>query len=243
MVGRNRLYLKAMNQSANLSHPSSRWFGLIATFVLVTNPSRALVIDDFNSGPLTLQVTNLSGQTVLQNGLPTTSVIGGSRLVYGGTTGRDLAVESIDTTAGRFNFINYSDFGYFRLTYGSLASPLGMDLTLGGNHSFELSIADLTPGLGRGNFDFKVDTGTGFIRARFGADLFGLNGPGNVIIPFSSFAGADMTHVRVIEIEVGRFEPTFHIAIDSITTVPEPSIVACLSAGLATLFYSRRRFR
>ncbi len=239
----NGLYSRAMNQSPKMATSISKCFCFVAAFVFVTYSCSALVIDDFRSGPLTLQVTNLTGQTVLQNGLPTTSVIGGSRSVYGGTTGRDSAIELIDTTTGRFNFFNYSDFGYFKLTYGSAASPLGINLTSGGNNSFELSIADMTPGLWRGIFDFKVDTGAGFKRYGFGGDLAKLNGSGDLIIPFSSFPGADMTQVRVIEIDVARLEPTFHFALDSIRAVPEPSIVVFLASGLATLVYSRKYAR
>jgi len=190
-----------------------------------------------------MQVSNLTGQTILQNGLPTSSVIGGSRSVYAGTTGGDSAVATIETSTGLFNFRTYSDFGYFKLTYGSAVSPLGINLASGGNNSFELSIADLTPGLWRGSFDFKVDTGGGFKSYGFGGDLAKLNGSGNLIIPFSSFTGADMTQVRVIEIDVARFEPTFHIAFDSITTIPEPSTVALLASGLATLVCARKRLR
>lgn len=99
----------------------------------------------------------------------------------------------------------------------------------------------MTPVLWREIFDFKLCTGDGFNRHGFGGDTVELNCSGNAIIPFSSFPGGDMTPVRVIEVDVARFEPTFHIALDSIRAVLEHSIVVLLASGLETLVYARKR--
>lgn len=49
-----------------------------------------------------MEVTTLPGQTVIQDGLSTSAVIGGVRSTYVGSLG--LASLSIDSAAGRFVF-------------------------------------------------------------------------------------------------------------------------------------------
>ncbi len=98
-----------------------------------------------------------------------------------------------------------------------------------------MTINELTPGLWRGIFDFDVITTGGSYNYDFSRDLFALNGPGQLSISFSRFPGLDFRAVQSITIDVGRFEPGFHIGLDSITTIPEPSAVTLSVLGLVLM--------
>lgn len=97
---------------------------------------------------------------------------------------------------------------------------------------FLLIIDELTPGLWRGLYRFSIQSNDAWSDCSFSNELFGLNGPGQLTIPFSRFQGADFTHVQTIKIDMARFEPTFRIGIDSIMTVPEPGALALLLTSL-----------
>src|SRR5262245_6794230 len=212
------------------------WFTALATG---GGAASALTIDDFDQGPLFLQVSNLTGQTVVQNGLDPSHVIGGARSTYAGSLSNATLQITTPANAGQFSFSADSSWGYFTLLYGS-AAPLGANLLADGSDRFVMNISSLTPGLYRGIFGFKVESGDKWFTYYFGNDLFNLNGPGILTIPFSRFAGADLTQVQQILIDVGRFEPSFQIRLDSITTVPEPSPLALLALALLAPILSFR---
>jgi hypothetical protein len=212
---------------------------LVSAFATAGQIVSATVIDDFSQGALFVQVTNYAGQTLYQNGLSTSDVIGGSRSTYAGTVG--LATAEIDTSAGTFRFSSDSSFGYFTLTYGA-TTPLGANLLADGSDRFLVSIAQVTTGLWRSGFFFGVETGGTWRSYSFGGDLTALDGSGVVTIPFSRFPGADMADVQAIGISASRFEPNRQIIIDSvITTVPEPSSLPFLAAGLGALAFVSKR--
>jgi hypothetical protein len=198
----------------------------------------AAVIDDFSQGPLSFQVTNVSGQIIYQTGLSTSDVLGGARSVYAGSLIQATAV--IDTSAREFRFSSDSSFGYFTLTEGGAFPPSGTDLTADGSDAFAINITQLTIKPVRGIFDFEVET----LGAWYGYDLQndfnGLNGFGTVTIPFSSFPGVDMRYVQAVRINAVRFKPSSQIVIGSITTVPEPSALSLFSGAFVVLTFLRR---
>jgi hypothetical protein len=220
----------------------------VLTFVLFVGVAlvergvaRATIIDDFSEGPVYMQVTdNYPGQSVVQDGLSTSAVIGGERSVHAGT--QQLATLSIDTEASRFRFSADSSFGYFTLQYGA-STPLEVNLRADGSDQFLINISELTPVSWPASCDFRVKDGDVWSSYDFGDDLVHLNGPGQLTIPFSCFQG-DLTCVQSIKIDVARFTPNCCIAFDSITTVPEPGAFALLlTAGLALLAYAWKRGR
>ena len=210
---------------------------LIPSLVLICPNSQAAIIDDFNQGTLSFQVTNYSGSAFLQSGLSLTSVLGGSRSVYAGTL--ELATCSIANPEGKFSFRSDSSFGYFKLQYG-VPAALNADLTSDSSDRFVLNLSGLTAGLWRGLFTFSVETGNSWHNYDFSRDLFALSGPGSLTIPYSRFSGADFAHVQAITIDVGRFEPGFQIALDSLVTIPEPSMVSLWLASFGAGFLTRR---
>ena len=215
---------------------------LVSAFATAGQIASATVIDDFSQGSLFVQVTNSPGQTLYQNGLSTSHVIGGSRSLYTiGSAG--LASAEIDTSAGTFRFSSDASFGYFTLTYGA-TTPLGANLLADGSDRFLVSIAQVTTGFWRSGFFFGVETGGTWRSYSFGGDLPALKGSGVLTIPFSRFPGADMTDVQAIGISASRFEPNRQIIIDSvITTVPEPSSLPFFAAGLGALAFVSKRAR
>ncbi len=200
--------------------------------------SSAAVIDDFSQGALSIQVTNVSGQTVYQTGLSTADVLGGARSVYAGSLTNATAV--IDTSAREFRFSSDSSFGYFTLTEGGTFSPSGTDLTADGSDAFAINITQLTFKPFRGVYAFEVETYGSWYAYNLLGDLAGLNGSGIVTIPFSSFAGVDMRHIQAVGIEVTRFEPSSQIVIGSITTVPEPSAQVLFFGAFVVVAFMRK---
>jgi hypothetical protein len=204
--------------------------------------SWASTIDDFSQGALSLQATDyLPGQTAVQEGLSASAVIGGVRSVYAGSV--DLATLSIDPAVGRFLFSADSSWGYFTLQYGDTI-PLAANLSGDGSNQFLINIDELTPGLWRGDFSFEIKSNDEWSSCGFDDDLFALNGPGQLTIPFSRFQGADLTHIQAIRIHVGRFEPTFRIGIDSIMTIPEPgTLTMLLGLGICLALFAYKKSR
>jgi hypothetical protein len=216
--------------------------GVILCFVSLVGGNSAaatLVIDDFSKGPVAMQATNFDGQTVVQTGLPQSSVLSGRRSVHVGSLG--LASLAVNTNLGQLTFLANSDFGYLTLDWGSAGGLL--NLSAGGNDRFVLSFLNVTPGWNAAFFDLGVRSGGVQYNYDFSRDLINAvqaDGSATVEIPFSRFAGANLAQVSTIEISGARVLSTTGFAIDSINIVPEPSPSAVLSAGMVlTLFVSR----
>ena len=212
---------------------------LTASFMASSLVSSGAVIDDFGQGALSIQVTNVTGQTILQTGLSISDVLGGTRSVYAGSLTQATAV--VDTSAHQFRFSSDSSFGYFTLTEGETSSPFATDLTADGSDAFAIHIIQFTFTPTRGIYDFEVQTFGSWHTYDLLNDLAGINGSGTVTIPFSSFTGVDMRYVQAVRIDVARFEPSSQIVIGSITTVPEPSLVALFAGAVAVLASMRNR--
>lgn len=234
----------------NLNFPRSRaGLGSLACgigLLLGTQPSRALVIDDFTQGPIAaLQGTNTSqfGSTMLQSGLDPVHVLGGTRSVFVGSLA--LATVSIEPIKGRFHFLANNSYGYFKLGWGTVA-PLNTDLAR--LDAFRLEFTDVmggTPTPFFALFDLRVKSNDTWYRYSLSSDLnSALNGRtyGNLDVPFTRFAGADFAHVQAIELEAARVPQGFGLSIDYFSAVPEPT-VASLGLLAAAVFSIRRHHR
>jgi hypothetical protein len=220
--------------------PTIRSLILVSVLAVTSQVASAVVIDNFTQGALFIQATNFNGQTLHQDGLSTADVFGGSRSVRFASLGIVTAV--IDTSAGQFSFTtSVSSLGYFTLTYSGLQSTTGADLTADENDSFALNIGALSLTVATGIHEFDVETSGSWYTYDFSRDLLALDGPGILTIPFSSFQGANMTQVQAIEINVARFAPSSNIVIESVMTVPEPSVLTILAGGLAAFTFTVRR--
>jgi hypothetical protein len=181
----------------------------------------AVTIDDFNEGPIFLLATNFPGPTVLQTNLSPGHVIGGSRSVNVASLGGTATLQ-INTPAalGQFNLSADASYEYFTLLYGSPRLPLGADLLADGSDRFLIHITSVTA-VPTGSFAFRVETGNTWFSSSVHPTA-----PGEVVLPFSLFSGANLSQVQSIQIDAGRLPQSFQISIDSITTVPEPSELA-----------------
>lgn len=218
--------------------------------------SAAVIIDDFSAGAVTVTALDLTGNTVTQTGLPTTSPIGGTRQIYVGalassTGSPSEASGAVETIKQRFNFRAPDDrFGYFQLTYGSTA-PLNMDLTANGGDRFVIDLLDVSDFFVRGIYEINVVTEGlpgGLPRTdsvSFAQQLFALSGGpdsfGRIVIPFDQFMDIDFTRVREISIIGARVETGGAISFDSISIIPEPASALLLLSAAGLLAGKRNR--
>lgn len=216
--------------------------------VLLVAPfgARALVIDDFTQGALApIQATNTAqyGNTVVQSGLNPAQVLGGTRSVFVGSL--TLATASIETIKGRFNFSANNNFGYFKLGWGTV-TPLNADLSGGGNNRFQFDFVDVLPTASLNLFNLRVKSGNSWFNYEIGNDFAAaMEGKtyGTLNVPFAKFGGANFTQVQAIELEAARTPSGFHLTIESITAVPEPSAAALLGIAIGAGLLGRRSLR
>ena len=201
-----------------------------------------LVIDDFTRGPLApLQGTNTAqfGTTVVQTGLDPTHTFGGTRSVFVGSL--SLAMVSTDSIKGRFHFNANSNYGYFKLDWGSVA-PLNVNLA-DENNQFRIEFTDTTPNVSFSLFDLRVKSGGMWfsydIANDFTQALHG-NTFGTLSIPFSKFGSADFSQVQAIELGAARVPQGFHLVIDSFTIVPEPTVASLLVLAPVLFKFTQR---
>ena len=201
---------------------------VIASLVL-SNVTKAVVIDDFSVGSIALSPTSVTGETQIQTPLPEANVLGGTRRVYAGTLAS--ATLEIDANAGRFDFSADSSYGYFELEYGN-PTPLNVDLLADGADRFRLSVLDVAIGGAPSVPVFlDIETASGFSSLPLGADLVALNGPGLLDIPFADFFSADFTDVRSVKLRGLRIQQGIELSLGSLTTVPEPGTLGLLMLG------------
>ncbi|HMO84921.1 MAG TPA: PEP-CTERM sorting domain-containing protein [Lacipirellulaceae bacterium] len=214
---------------------------------------RALTIDDFSVGPMSLATLSSTVQQTLA-GLDPLHVLGGSRFASVGivsagalTVGTrfELAVDQQRLTFAS----DPAGYGYLTLTYGRDA-PLNADLTADGVDRFVLDVLAVhAGGSAATSLNLIVVTGAPGDPARNGSGAFQLAHatPGRYALPFGSLsaqAGFDLAHVRSITIERGRFFPGSEVVLGGLSTVPEPaSGASALAAGAALATLRRRRRR
>ena len=194
----------------------------------------AITIDDFSSGSLAFS----SSDSISQEGLDTNSVLGGRRMVSG-TVLRSASMDVIiNTTEGLFSFTS-GDFGYFSITY-SIDLAHQIDLLASGDTAFLLDFSYVDPGFWRGGFQLSADG----VRQSIATELFALDGPGTIEIPFSAFTSATSFAPSEIVFSADRFEPNSRLELSSIRTIPEPRLAILLATGaLLTTMNCRTRRR
>jgi hypothetical protein len=190
----------------------------------------AVTIDSFDVGEITLTT---SGST-MQEGLDTVSVAAGRRSI---SAGADPFEARVNTTASEFRFWGGS-FGGFNLTYIFDAGS-EIDLMADGSTAFRVIFSDVTPGLYRGRYLFTVDD----VLYRLSEELFALDGPGVIDIPFSYFTQSSSFAPSSISISGQRTEPGYTFAISSIATIPEPQTALLVGVGAAFLTLNGRTRR
>ena len=216
---------------------------VVTIFSVLGSVASAVTIDDFSVGSIEVARTGTMAATALQTGLDPAHVLGGGRNFSVGASGGSVQRLVVDAAASELQFTTDTN-GYFKITYGSLAEPLNVDLTAGGNDAFlfhlEYTVPNNPLSLVPGN-TFRVISAAG---TRFGS-MTGANttaqpdGSRLARVPFSSLSGqADFTAVQRIEFELFRVPAGSHFRLRTFATVPEPSGGVLLILGLG--FWGRR---
>jgi hypothetical protein len=234
----------------------------ILLVAFATSSPAAVIIDDFSAGAVTLR--REVGQPwifrELQNGLPTASVIGGSRLFslaardYFHTGAAGGVTLDIDTASGELDYTN--DPGItavnFEIRYGSIEQPLTANLAMGGNDRlrFGFKWAEFEPiGDQYAFFDVRVqtkhdtlDTSGGGASAIISTEAT----PFVVDVLFKDMqrgAPYALDFSRVVSISFGSSNGYLpgDFVLDYVIVVPEPTTNAVLGIGAILVGISRRR--
>jgi hypothetical protein len=118
-----------------------RPFFAAGVILIASNISAAVIIDDFSVGPIALSRTGATPVTATQSGLDPAHVLGGGREISIGTDGSAVQTLTIDTTVGELITSSDPNLTYYRIRYGSDASPL--NLNFGVNRAILLEATDL----------------------------------------------------------------------------------------------------
>ncbi len=182
--------------------------------LIASSYARAVVIDDFSVGGLTLSGP---GDLVAQTGLDPQHVIGGSRHIRITSGPTEL---SIDPTTQLTVTQGNSEWGYFYLLYGYDA-PLNSDFTAGGHDRMRFRFNDVGTNWTRGAFWVSVNTSLPPGGSAPGVDLEALYGGGIFEIPFSSY-NKNFSDVDTVAIQVARMENDRSFSIAEVITAGPP---------------------
>ena len=220
-------------------------YSLILSLSLCGSSFAGVLIDDFTAGPIPLTSLSSTGQNFIQSGLPTDSLLGGHRDVWGRSI--NSATLELDTTASQFQYDAVQSFGYFTIDYGS-ETPLNINLTADGSDAFLLSFSDTSiasyNGINkRGLYRFAVSDSTSTHNATIESEMFALDGDGGIVVPFAAFPLIDFSGVTMIRVDAARIEEGSQINLNSISTInliPEPSTIGSTVVLLGLLLAFRR---
>jgi len=200
-------------------------FTLVLTLItaFASNSAHSAMIDDFNGGNTVVVATDTDSQNY-------SHAFGGKRTINiekAGPLGATSAVvagmfaHSADALTSATSTISWNDPSSVDLVEGRSSSFFALDiLTIDqGDIDLILSISDL---LG-------------------GSDTYTLQGSGVGVqfIDFSLFSGIDFLQVTNISLQIVG-DTASDITLDSISTVPTPSVLILLSMGLIALGFNRQ---
>lgn len=211
---------------------------LLLLWIVGSPSSMALaskLIDDFSVGSILVERTADTIATAEQTGLDLTRVVGGERSFAVGEFGIATQTLSVDATMGSMTFETGATPGYFTVGYGSVESPLGLDLMANGADAFVVDFFDdlVYPQSNRFGVGVHTATGSGFVSPNsFGVEIQTLaNGLSRVVLPFELYVtNVDFRQVDRIELGVARFPQNSSITFHLLATIPEPSTLM-LCAG------------
>ena len=225
-----------MNCTRSSLHARKIRRSFLAAFLCCAGPTTCfgvVTIDSFSDGPLFLTTS----QTVVQDSLDTQTVASGGRKVSVSALNSVPFEARVNTTSGDFAFES-ATFGYFTLSY-AFAAGMEVDLKADGSTAFRLFFPEVTPGLWRGRYAFTVDG----VSYEFSKELFAIEGSGAFDVPFSFFTTEPVFAPSAIRISGSRVEPGIRIVLESVATVPEPSMGILLAGSLCTLLKRSRTRR
>jgi hypothetical protein len=161
---------------------------LCITFT-TTGVLRATLIDDFSTGPFSLEAIRYQTKSVDQNNLPTNNVLGGSRFVtFNGLGPTALSRVSVGVAQDEGHLHYDADPGSsaanFEIAYGK-NSNLHADLLADGSNSLIFEFDSVNFESGVGYFDLIVNTQSE--RRYLYAPVHNSTGPTSLILPYWAF--------------------------------------------------------
>jgi len=218
----------------------------IAALAVIAASSQALLIDDFTTGPYSV---NLVTPSAMDTAFQTATVPGGTRTTRLFVESNPLSVQ-INLTVGSGFAISDSGtmgdnwvrvgYGYENNGSGGLATdPLNLDLSAWNAFKIDFRSNDLAN-------DVKVYVGT-WTGTTYNLSTSSLVAPGgnqttpfSLYAPFAGFAGtAAWNDVDVIVFEFDN-TPSGDFAIERFEAVPEPASILALAFGISTIAVRRR---
>jgi hypothetical protein len=211
-------------------------FAIGLTLVVTSASVRAdMILDSFSVGPQSITIQSGTSNNTAA-GLPTTSVIGGTRLLSLAVSGNPLnlnASAAVIPSASLFSLSNDTLVtSTATITYNAGGAGLGgINLsTAGSQFTFNVLAADLSVALGVTATDLAGHSAT--------SNQIGLS-TGNVSFGFSSFAGVDFTQINSIVVtSTGPNSADFATNFFGVTgtvAVPEPPSAVLTALGFAGL--------
>jgi hypothetical protein len=215
---------------------SPRAFAVLSVCMAWTaSASATIIIDDFDTGPITVTRTSLPAVTHLQTGLDPSHVIGGSRQIsingHFGDFGQTLTV---DATQGHLKAFGPNN-GDVRVTYG-VDAPLNLNLAALSGQVLRIEAILSNPTFEWPSLPFII-----FGSQNGGSAIYGVTGPAHTPIPGGgafdiplSPPGAvqgnpDLTAITSIRIQY--LEPVPERILTLLAIVPEPTTLALLTAA------------
>jgi hypothetical protein len=184
--------------------------GLIGLAISSDRTSCATMIDDFSTGPFSIEVVRYESESITLGALPTSHVLGGSRFVTlnglgpSPTSSVRVAVDDANRVF-RYDADAGATAANFVVRYGH-ANNLQANLLADGSNAivFDFVFADFESG--RGNFDIIADTEPGgrylYVPVTNSATPFSL------VVPYRAFSasmsGANFANVTSIQFGTGN---------------------------------------
>ena len=208
-----------------------------------------LIIDDFNTGPITLTRTSEPQVTFQQTGLDPNHVIGGSRnITVNGHFSTYNQTMTVDAVAGELQAASHE--GTVSIRYGGVNGPLNLNLAARSSQFLRIDVTSHPMGIwGAGNSPF-IFFGTPTNRVFYGIaepDYTPIPGGAMFLIPLfplhpSQVEGSpNLNSISGIEILFSDAFPTKKLTLVAI--VPEPTTVALLTTIVPFAMLRLRRSR
>ncbi len=233
--------------------------------VLTTAPASAVIIDNFDHGPL--DITANQATPLVQSVVDAAGIIGGEReasvLYYNPTSTAPDNVRLRVDFADQNNFSHSQDAGVAGLSVfvydGNDGNPNAIDYTgLGGVDLTEGGLADrfvftvlFADQSANSVLDLRVYTDATHYSDLFKSFAAPINSATQISFLFSDFnvgsgaaGAADFTNIGAILLAIdGRFEPALDVRLDMLETlvIPEPATMSLLALGLTAVAGLRRR--
>lgn len=194
---------------------------LMASLIAIN--ANAALIDDFNGGDIVVQATGSSNTNY-------SNAFGGNRAISIEKTGLLTA----NSTVGAGQYSHNVEALTSATSVISWHSTTGIDLTDGGDTSyFALDIASIA----QGNIDLTLLV-TDILNQSSSYTLLN-SGAGINRIALSYFSGFNFLQVKDIELTI-KGGSSADFSLNSISTVPTPSVLVLLGVGLAAFSFNRR---